>query len=61
MVSRKSEPKRARGAKSVENHLVDLLILFQVIICLFYTIYPQILYTCNSPTTYRIIIAARNK
>ena len=35
MVSRKSEPKHARGAKSVENHLVDLLILFRVVIYLF--------------------------
>ena len=31
----KWEPKRARGAKSVENHLVDLLILFRVAIYLF--------------------------
>ena len=31
----KSKPKRARGAKSVDNHLVDLLILFRVVIYLF--------------------------
>ena len=30
-----SEPKCARGAKSVENHSVDLLILFRVVIYLF--------------------------
>ena len=31
----KSELKRTRGAKSVENCLVDLLILFRVVIYLF--------------------------